>query len=93
MNVIAFAGSAVTALLALADGDSVALAGELTPKAWIDANGTARPALDLVAHAALTEYHVARKRKVMQQAPASPAGAELFDDPLPDFAPVRGHGR
>jgi len=70
VNVIAFSSPAVTALLALADGDAVALAGELTPKVWIDKNGEARPTLDLVAHAVLTEYHVARKRKEARGAPA-----------------------
>lgn len=62
VNVIAFAQAAVTALLALSDGDSVALAGELTPKVWTDKEGTARPSLDLLAHAVLTSYHVTRKR-------------------------------
>lgn len=51
-------------LLALADGDSVALTGTLTPKVWLDKRGEARPALDMVAHAALTPYQVIRKRQV-----------------------------
>jgi single-stranded DNA-binding protein len=62
VNVIAFAASAVESLLALTEGDSVALSGELTPKVWTDKNGEARPSLDLVAHAVLTAYHVTRKR-------------------------------
>jgi single-stranded DNA-binding protein len=66
VNVIAFARPAVDALLALADGDSVALSGELTPKIWTDKNGEARPALDLVAHAVLTTYHVSRKRQAIR---------------------------
>ena len=49
----------------LGDGDSVALAGELKPKVWVDKEGTARPAIDLVAHALLTAYHVSRKRRVV----------------------------
>jgi hypothetical protein len=44
------------ALLALDDGDSVALSGALTPKAWIDRQGEAKPALDLVAHTLATAY-------------------------------------
>lgn len=68
VNVIAFDESAVAALLVLSDGDSVALAGELTPKVYTPQNGEPRPSLDLLAHAVLTEYHVARKRKAMQDA-------------------------
>jgi single-stranded DNA-binding protein len=66
VNVIAFEGATVDALLALTDGDSVAMSGELTPKAWTDKNGEARPSLDLVAHAVLTAYHVTRKRQVVR---------------------------
>lgn len=36
VNVIAFDAAPCTALLALEDGDSVALAGTLTPKVWTD---------------------------------------------------------
>lgn len=66
VNVICFAAAAQSALLALGDGDSVALSGELTPKAWTDREGQVRPALDLVAHAVLTPYHVSRKRGAME---------------------------
>lgn len=62
VNVIAFDAKAQAALLALDDGDSVALSGELTPKVWVDKEGVSRPSLDLVAHAVLTAYHVSRKR-------------------------------
>jgi single-stranded DNA-binding protein len=80
-NVIAFDEKAVTALLALAEGDSVALAGELTPKVYTPRNGEPRPSLDLLAHAVLTEYHIARKRKAVQDARRPD---ELpFDDDLP----------
>nr|WP_057924376.1 hypothetical protein [Burkholderia ambifaria] len=66
VNVIAFSTTAGDSLLALADGDSVALAGTLTPKAWVDRSGEAKPALDMVAHAVLTAYHVKRKRAAVQ---------------------------
>ncbi|WP_321924529.1 single-stranded DNA-binding protein [Burkholderia sp. BCC1998] len=66
VNVIAFADDAQSALLALNDGDSVALAGSLTPKVWTDKHGNAKPALDMVAHAVLTAYHVKRKRAAVQ---------------------------
>lgn len=66
VNVITFDNAVKAALLALDDGDSVALAGMLTPKVWRDKNGEVRPALDMVAHAVLTTYHVQRKRRAMQ---------------------------
>lgn len=66
VNVIAFDATPCTALLALGDGDSVALSGSLTPKVWTDKEGNARPGLDLVAHQVLTAYHVTRKRRAVQ---------------------------
>jgi single-stranded DNA-binding protein len=70
INVIAFADAVVIALLALKDGDSVALSGELTPKCWTNKNGETKPALDLVAHNVLTPYDVTRKRKAITEATA-----------------------
>lgn len=58
VNVIAFAPQACSALLALDDGDTVALAGGLTPKVWSDKQGATRPALDMVAARVLTAYPV-----------------------------------
>jgi single-stranded DNA-binding protein len=79
VNVIAFADEAKSALLALGDGDSVALAGTLTPKVWTDKAGTAKPALDVVAHAVLSVYAVKRRREATQGARRQPeplGGAE-----------------
>jgi hypothetical protein len=61
-------------LLALDDGDAVALAGTLTPKVWIDRDGNARPALDLVAAQVLTAYGLGKKRTAVRAA----------DEPAPD---------
>ena len=80
ISVIAFDAGTAAALLALDDGDSVALSGALTPKVWETKDGEHRPALDLVAHAVLTPYHVTRKRK----ASARPTGAGRNDDGLDD---------
>ena len=66
INVIAFSDTAQAALQALGDGDAVALAGTITPKAWTDRNGNVRPALDMVAAQVMTAYSVSRKRKAMQ---------------------------
>jgi single-stranded DNA-binding protein len=49
VNVIAFSAEASATLLALNDGDAVALTGSLTPKVWTDKQGNTRPALDMVA--------------------------------------------
>lgn len=65
VNVIAFSTSAQAALLALGDGESVALAGTLKPTAWTDREGQARPSLDMTASAVLTAYHVTKKRKAV----------------------------
>jgi hypothetical protein len=74
VNAIAFTPLAVAGLLALQDGDSAALSGELTIKTWIDKEGVARPGLDLVAHAVLTAYRVCRKQQVTgEEASAEPS--------------------
>ncbi|MFM2422464.1 MAG: hypothetical protein RL291_994 [Pseudomonadota bacterium] len=86
VNVITFSESTGAALLALDDGDSVALAGALTPKVWTDRNGEARSALDMQAHAVITAYHVRRKRQAVQPGeqpqPATNGGAhgDMDDD-------------
>ncbi|HEX5355481.1 MAG TPA: single-stranded DNA-binding protein [Aquabacterium sp.] len=63
VNVITFSDAVGDALLALDEGDSVALSGALTPKIWTDRDGQTRPALDLIAHQILTAYDVNRKRE------------------------------
>ena len=63
VNVITFSDAVGDALLALDEGDSVALSGALTPKVWTDRDGQVRPALDLIAHQILTAYHVNRKHE------------------------------
>ena len=75
VNAIAFDEAPCKALLALSDGDSVALSGSLTPKVWTDREGNTRPALDLVAHQVLTAYHVTRKRAAVRPptAPEKPS--------------------
>lgn len=87
VNVIAFDAAPCTALLALADGDSVALSGSLTPKVWTDKEGNTRPALDLVAHQVLTAYHVTRKRDTMRQSATDPAHGRPKDEAWRAMAP------
>ena len=71
VNVIAFAPEACAALMALEDGDSVSLAGSLTPKVWSDKQGNTRPALDMVAQNVMTAYQAAQKHRITDD-PASP---------------------
>jgi single-stranded DNA-binding protein len=66
VNVIAFAEAAVTALLALDEGDSIAVAGELKVGTYATKTGETRPSLNLTAHVAVTEYHVTRKRQAVK---------------------------
>ncbi|CAM3606376.1 single-stranded DNA-binding protein [Polaromonas hydrogenivorans] len=90
VNVIAFSQAACEALLALGDGDAVALAGSLTPKAWTDREGIARPALDLVASQVLTAYHVTRKRKALERRQPGPSDSQQVSrhDELDDGGPL-----
>ena len=88
MSVIAFDDAPVAALLALGDGDSVALTGSLTPKTWTDKEGNTRPALDLVAHQVLTSYSVTKKRSAMHPPPApAPAHGRPRDEAWQARAP------
>ena len=68
VSVIAFQPGAVTALLALEDGDSVGVSGELKVGTYTAKDGTSRPALDLTAHAVVSPYHVQRKRQALKDA-------------------------
>ena len=65
VNVIAFDEAPCTALLALADGDAIALSGSLTPKVWTDKQGNHRPSLDMIAVHVLTAYQVSHKQAAM----------------------------
>ena len=69
VNVIAFATEASAALMALDDGDAVALSGALTPKVWTDKQGNTRPALDLIASNVLTVFHANQKRVTLAGEP------------------------
>jgi hypothetical protein len=87
INVICFEQTAVAALLALSDGDSVALSGEATPGVWVAKDGTPKPVLDLLAHAVISPFSITRKRKAASVAANIPASDELpFDDELPGAA-------
>lgn len=56
VNVICFLPPACAALVALGDGDAVALSGSLTPKVWTDKQGNTKPALDMVVTRVLSAH-------------------------------------
>ena len=62
VNVIVFDETAAALLLALEDGDAVALSGSITPKVWTDKQGIARPAIDMVAYQVLSAYQTGRSQ-------------------------------
>ncbi|SOY56719.1 single-stranded DNA-binding protein [Cupriavidus taiwanensis] len=79
-SVVAFSDTVGAALLALADGDAVSLAGSAKLTAWMGrTSGKPEAGLDLVAHAVLSAYHVRRKR----------AAVVGEDDPEPVSRPRR----
>lgn len=78
INVIAFDPGAVSALLALAAGDSVAVAGTATPRAYLK-DSEPRASLDVTAQQVLSAYHVTRKRSAVQPERAAPDRDRRFD--------------
>jgi single-stranded DNA-binding protein len=97
-NIIAFRDHVCAALLALADGASVAIAGELKISVYASKDGSHKPSLDLTAHEILTEFHVNRRRRAMtgeateteparshppNTKPTAAAGQEDFNDEIP----------
>lgn len=85
VSVLCFDADAGRALLALGDGDSVALSGSLTPKVWTDRDGNAKPALDLIASAVLTPYSIKKKRQAAQAEPQQPNDTRQGQPYPPDF--------
>lgn len=62
VSVVAFDDVPVAALLALKEGDSVAVTGPLKVGTWQDKDGNHRPALDVVAQQVMNLYQVRHKR-------------------------------
>ena len=65
VSVIAFDSDPVNAIMALNQGDSVALSGTIKPGVWTDNQGNTKPTLDMTAALVLTPYHVSRKRRAV----------------------------
>lgn len=62
----AFSDTAGAALLALDDGDAVAVAGSVKLGAWVDRDGNAKPNVNMVVSQVLTVYHLKRRREAVQ---------------------------
>lgn len=82
-NVIAFDAGACSALLALDEGESASVAGELRPRPYEASDGTTRLSLDCTAHAVVTTHHVQRKRRVMAAGAAGPRDQDLDGYDMP----------
>lgn len=87
VSVVAFSNTAKAALLALEDGDSVALTGVLKIGTYEARDGAVKPKVSMVASQVLTAYHVQRKRKAVANAGETkqPAMAGGMDDSLDDL--------
>ncbi len=68
-SVIAFSPDAVQALLALAKGDAVAVAGRAKMNTW-EKDGESRTGLSIVADQVLTAYQVEKRRQRVTEEPA-----------------------
>lgn len=78
VNLCAFDQTAAAALLRCRPGDALAVAGTLTPGAWIDKAGEPRPNLSLVVAQVMTLHALARRRA--EAAPAAAPRAHAADD-------------
>jgi hypothetical protein len=65
VHFITFIPSEVEALLALNEGDSLTVSGELTADVYPASDGTLKMGLDLLVHKVLTAYHVGCRRKAI----------------------------
>lgn len=72
INVLAFNDAAQAALLALGDGDAMAVAGSLKPTTWTDREGQPRTGLDMIAANVLTAYSIDKRRRAVTQRQPSP---------------------
>jgi single-stranded DNA-binding protein len=68
VNVTAFSDSVQGALLALGEGDAVAVAGTMSIKTWVNREGVAVPDVSIIAAQILSVYDLKRKRQPVQDA-------------------------
>jgi len=100
VGIVAFRESVGAALLALADGAALSVAGDLKASAYTAKDGTIRASLDITVSELLTASHVDKRRKAMResrsgQAPGTERGkisetgigtaTEDFNDDISDI--------
>ena len=73
VSVSAFDPEPMAALLVLAEGDAVSIAGPLTLTTWTGQDGQARPGAALVACQVLTAYSTRKRRHAQQEAMPIPS--------------------
>jgi single-stranded DNA-binding protein len=83
VSVIAFDAAAQSTLLALGDGDSVALTGSLKVGTYTGKDGSSKTSLSLTAAAALTPYAMTKKRDKFTSGNATQQ-ARHQTKPMPD---------
>jgi single-stranded DNA-binding protein len=87
-NVICFAAPVGNTLLALDDGASVSVSGELKVSTYVAKDGTTKSNINVTAHELLTPYHVQRRRKAVAKHGGQPSAdsattpTEDFNDPI-----------
>lgn len=77
VSVSAFDPEPMAALLVLAEGDAVSIAGPLTLTTWTGQDGQARPSAAMLAHNVLTTYSVNKKRKAQPEAMPVPSPGQV----------------
>lgn len=89
VNLVTFRESVGKALLALDDGTSIAVAGELKIGTYTSRkDGLVKPSIDITVHEILTAHHVARRRKAAKGEPDDaprpiPRQSDIDDAPTP----------
>lgn len=66
VGVTAFSDAVQATLLALGEGDALAVAGTMSIKTWVNREGVAVPDVSIIAAQVLSVYHLKRKRQAVQ---------------------------
>jgi hypothetical protein len=99
-SAICFSSTACKAILALDNGDAVAVSASITPTAWLGKDSQPKAGLDLLVHSVLSEYAITKKRAAVRDAAiesapsaatgsvaAGPSPATIDDQELDDALP------
>lgn len=92
VNVLTFNADAQAALLALGDGDAVAVSGAIKPTAWQDKDGNTRTGLDMIAAQVLTSYSIDKRRRAVTRQEAHQERQEGHGRPKDEAWQARAPG-